>query len=239
MQKGALFGVILLLAGCSAAGRRAQPTPELPLAIHWVRNSAEYVALFEQTFRLATERLEERVRDRPPGGWAVAIDADETLIGNSLEAKERALNAPGRSYESFWDAWVDRRAAPALPGARRFLERVHELGGKVAVVTNRKARHCPQTADNLRLQNLPFDMILCQTGESDKSPRWQSIRDGTADEAAAQLEIVLWIGDNIHDFPGMDQQLRFATPGSYREFGERFFILPNPMYGSWEENPPD
>ena len=49
----------------------------------------------------------------------------------------------------------------------------------------------------------------------------------------------MWLGDNIHDFPGLDQELRFASPEELAEFGDRFFILPNPLYGSWRGNPPD
>lgn len=203
-----------------------------------MRGSAEYPAVLEQTFRLAGEVLARRVADRRAGGWAVVVDADETLIGNSEQSKEAALGAPG-PFEAQWDDWVERRAAPALPGARRFLERVHELGGKIAVVTNRRQRHCSQTVDNLRAEDLPFDVVLCRGEDHDKAPRWRSVEDGTASPDLPPLEIVMWVGDNIHDFPGLDQELRFAGPEARRDFGERFFILPNPLYGSWEHNPPE
>ncbi len=212
------------------------PAPTLPFQIRWVRSSAEYRAALVQTYRLASTALERRVADRQPGSWAVAIDADETLISNSQQSKEAALGAPG-SFEEQWDAWVERREAPALPGARGFLELVHELGGKIAVVTNRRQRHCPQTADNLRALEMPFDVILCRGEERDKQPRWQSVEDGTASPDLPPLEIVMWVGDNIHDFPGLDQGLRFADPEAMAEFGDRFFVLPNPLYGSWEHNP--
>ena len=45
-------------------------------------------------------------------------------------------------------------------------------------------------------------------------------------------------GKTIEDFPGGSQQLRDADPEDPVDFGVRFFVLPNPMYGSWEENPP-
>ena len=184
----------------------------LPKDIRWVRSSAEYHAVLVQTYRLAGAALERRVADRQPGTWAVAIDADETLIGNSQQSKEAALGLPG-TFEEQWDAWVERRAAPALPGAQRFLQLVHELGGKIAVVTNRRQRHCPQTIDNLRALELPFDVVLCRGEDRDKAPRWRSVEDGTASPDLPPLEIVMWLGDNIHDFPGLDQELRFAEPG--------------------------
>ncbi len=246
MTRWLALSATLLLAACATAPAGA-PAPEvaaaeapgtLPLEIHWVRNSAEYVAALEQTYRLAGEALARRAAGREPGSWAVVVDADETLISNSLQSKEHAA-VPHEPFEEQWDAWVERREAPALPGARRFLERVHELGGRIAVVTNRRQRHCPQTADNLRAQQLPFDVVLCRGEERDKAPRWRSVEEGTADPELPPLEIVMWLGDNIHDFPGLDQELRFAPAERFDEFGDRFFILPNPMYGSWEDNPPD
>lgn len=235
------FATILLGAGCATTSTTptpADPAPDLPLQIHWVRNSAEYKAVYEQTYRFARGVLERRVEGREPGTWAVAVDADETLISNSQQSKEQALGRPG-SFEERWDEWVRRRQAPALPGAIGFLERVRELGGKVAVVTNRRERHCEATADNFRSIDLPFDVVLCRGETGDKRPRWHRVEEGKAREGLPAVEIVMWIGDNIHDFPDMDQKLRFQAPDAYWEFGDRFIILPNPLYGSWEDNPPD
>ena len=247
-----------LLAACVSV-QTASPPAEPPAApaeaprllpkdLRWVRQSAEYQAVLRQTYRLAGETLARRVADRPAGSWAVVLDADETLIGNSEQSRDVAVRSPKEyllpasqrtSFAGEWDAWVDRRAAPALPGARQFMERVHALGGRIAVVTNRRQRHCPQTADNLRAQGMPFDVILCRTEARDKSPRWRSVEEGTASPDLPPLEIVMWVGDNIHDFPGLDQELRFAGEEAMSEFGERFFVLPNPLYGSWEHNPPE
>ncbi len=47
----------------------------------------------------------------------------------------------------------------------------------------------------------------------------------------------MWLGDNIHDFPGMTQAVRSAGAAAFDAFGDRYFILPNPLYGSWVENP--
>ena len=258
MLRWLTFSVTCLLAACvsvQTAPPPSEPPPApaeaprlLPKDLRWVRESAEYEAVFRQTYRLAGETLARRVTDRPAGSWAVVLDADETLIGNSEQSKDVAVRSPEEyllsasqrtSFKGEWDAWVERRAAPALPGARGFMERVHELGGRIAVVTNRRQRHCPQTAENLRALRLPFDVILCQGEDRDKSPRWRSIEDGTASPDLPPLEIVMWVGDNIHDFPGLDQKLRFAGPEAMAEFGDRFFVLPNPLYGSWEHNAPE
>ena len=46
------------------------------------------------------------------------LDADETVIDNSLYQRERAAVGQGFSSDT-WAAWVERRAATALPGAGR------------------------------------------------------------------------------------------------------------------------
>lgn len=236
-----------LLIGCRSAAPVAGPSAvaeplgaevELPLGIYWILHSAEYQALYEQAYRLATETLERRAEGREAGTWAVVVDADETLISNIEQARERALRGGG-SFEESWDEWVRRREAPALPGARKFLERVKSLGGRVAVVTNRRSHHCEATVDNLVQLEMPHDVVLCRESVKAKIGRWQRVEDGTASPDLPPLEIIMWVGDNIQDFPGLDQNLRSASSEAFADFGDRFFVLPNPLYGSWEKRPED
>ncbi len=207
--------------------------PSAPL--RWVRESAEHRAIYLQTFRAAAWVLEVMAAEREPGTWAVALDGDETVIDNSLYELERALEGLSMTDES-WDEWVRRRAAPPLPGAIAFLHHVHDLGGKIAIVTNRREMHCAATRDDFRKHEIPFDVILCKTVTGEKEPRWRAIEEGTAHADLPPLEIVMWLGDNIQDFPDLDQSVRFADDEAFAGFGSRFFILPNPLYGSFTEN---
>ncbi len=221
----------------ASAETAAQEGPGLPNDVHWMRNSAEHRAILLQTYRLAGEVLAAMATDLEPGTWAVALDADETVIDNSLYEKEQA--ALGMGYESAsWAAWVARKEAPPLPGALGFLARVRELGGKIAIVTNRKHDQCPDTEANFRSASIPFDVILCrQPDKPRKEARWQRVEDGTAAEGLPPLDIVMWLGDNINDFPNLDQDLRNRPEAAFERFGLEYFVLPNPMYGSWEDNP--
>lgn len=237
-----LLWVGIALTGCTTGGSappRVQPgAGQIARSAHWMASSAEYQALVRQTFTLAGKRLQEVVVDRQPGSWAVAVDADETVISNIGYEKE--LTRLGlESNDELWDAWVARRAAPPLPGAIGFLERVHELGGYVAVVTNRSQEHCADTEANFRAFDIPFDVILCRGENRQKEPRWEMIRQGTASAQLPPLEIAMWIGDNIRDFPSLDQGLRFAERQDFADFGNVYFLMPNPLYGSWEDNPRD
>jgi len=229
----------LLVAGC-ATHRVTASAPASPaaLAIKWVRTSAEYRALATQIYREAAVVVARRALARAPRTWAVILDADETLLDNSLEAKERA--AEGRRFEpSTWARFVKRRVSTAVPGARPFLEAVRAHGGVIAVVTNRDEHLCHDTRENLRAEGLPFDVVLCrpQNGPSEKGPRFGRVASGEATPGAGPLEVIAFVGDNILDFPGGSQALRDAPETSLADFGERFFLLPNPVYGSWERNP--
>ena len=48
------------------------------------------------------------------------------------------------------------------------------------------------------------------------------------------MEVIAWIGDNILDFPALDQSISRQGDAAFAPFGRRFFPLPNPMYGSWQ-----
>ena len=77
-------------------------------------------------------------------------------------------------------------------------------------------------------------LVLCKpTVAATRTPsRWCS---AALPQAPRPLTVVAWVGDNILDFPGMSQAAR-QDPAMLAPFGSRWFILPNPMYGSWERN---
>ena len=201
-----------------------------PLEIRWVRESAEHEALVRQVYRSAQARIEDASVDLAAGSWGVILDADETVLSNATYQSERARQGLGYTSES-WTAWVKRREATAQPGAAAFLNRVRELGGRIAIVTNRRANVCDDTKANFEALALIFDVMLCRTDEEDKNPRFQAVENGTA--GAPPMKVIAWLGDDIQDFPTLSQKIRGQGVEAFADFGVRFFVLPNPMYGSW------
>jgi 5'-nucleotidase (lipoprotein e(P4) family) len=235
----------LLTVGCGTASPpppapapsvAPTPSPAPPNDVHWAMTSAEHRAVYLQIYALATRRVEEMAPGLQAGTWAVELDADETVLDNAQYQRELAAKNAKFSRET-WRAWVERRAATALPGSKAFLDRVRELGGKIAIVTNRDQAECPATHDNFSSQNLAFDLILCKESTSDKNPRFAAIENGTAAPPLPPLRIVTYLGDNIQDFPDLSQDIRDDADTAFADFGTRFFVLPNSMYGSWEKNP--
>ena len=128
-------------------------------------------------------------------------------------------------------------AAGKIVEARGFLEKVKSLGGRIAIVTNRWNNLCEDTKENFRLQQLPFDVILCRVDNGDKNPRFASVASGVAFGDNKAREVLAFVGDNILDIPTQKQSLRDAPDAAFDLFGKLYFVLPNPMYGSWQQNP--
>jgi 5'-nucleotidase (lipoprotein e(P4) family) len=165
----------------------------------------------------------------------VSLDADETVISNLRYQLERGSQGMGFTSES-WNAWVRRRDATPLPGAAAFLARVRALGGRIAIVTNRLGSECADTEAVFKAHTLVYDVMLCRPdgAPSDKNPRFAAVASGRAFGAPAPLDVVAFVGDNILDFPGLSQAMRREGDDAFADFGVRFFLVPNPMYGSWQ-----
>src|SRR5215213_4567843 len=101
LPRGAISGLLGLVAGL-IAGQALSPTtaaPQVPMPAvatgvnpqqnrvlaNLYMQSAEYRACCLQTYKLAAERLVERLRHLPPDGPppAVVMDLDETVLDNS------------------------------------------------------------------------------------------------------------------------------------------------------------
>lgn len=211
-------------------------TVALPASVRWTRGSAEHRMLFEQAYAGATRAVDSLVSVSSGGDWAVILDADETIIDNSEYQRRRAVLDSGFTDAS-WSDWVAERAATTLPGADRFLRHVRDRGGRVVIVTNRTQAECPDTRANLLAVQLVTDLVICRDEGpqgSDKNARFAAVRTGRAAAGFPAVDVLLWVGDNIQDFPSLSQAARDAGPEVVSLFGRRYFILPNPMYGSWD-----
>jgi len=220
---------------CTGTCDSALPVAPLGLDIVWFQRAAERRALSLQAYATATEKLEAKVASGVPASWGVVLDIDETTLDNSPYQRARAELGLGYSPAT-WTAWVDQKAAMPIPGAAAFIARVRQLGGRVVFVSNRvDARECPQTRANLATHGIAFDAMLCKTTTSDKNPRFDAVKAGSG-TGLPPTTVVMYVGDNIQDFPMLTQEVRTQPDAAFAAFGDRFFLVPNPMYGSWEKN---
>jgi len=219
-------------------------TCDSPLAIDtdqglkWYRRSAERRALSVQAYTIASEKLAAKASTYT-GSWGVVLDIDETTLNNSTYQQERIELGVGYSPGS-WTAWVNRKAATPIDGVVDFTHLVHQLGGKVFFVSNRmQATECAQTEANLQAVGITYEQILCKTDNSDKNPRFAALTGGMAPSTLPAQKLVMFVGDNILDFPALSQDIRKQPASAYSHFGQDFILLPNSMYGSWEKNVDD
>jgi 5'-nucleotidase (lipoprotein e(P4) family) len=224
-----------LKLSCSGTCDSELPVAPLGLDIKWFQRAAERKALSLQAYQLATKKLEAKVATGVPASWGVVLDIDETTLDNSPYQKSRADLGLGYSPAT-WTDWVNQKAAKPIPGVPAFMARVKALGGKVVLVSNRiEMTECAQTRENLAAQAITFDAMLCKTTTSDKNPRFDQVKMGQG-TGLAPLTVVMFVGDNILDFPGISQDIRKMADSAFAAFGDSNFLLPNPMYGSWEKN---
>lgn len=229
---------IALTTICSTATFAQKVNNEYQVgAILWTQTSAEKAALSYQAFSLARLRLDQdfRTNRRRRVKRAVIVDIDETVLDNSrYQAK---LAKEQRPFEAkTWTDWCNRAQATALPGAVEFLRYANSRGVRVFYITNRRPTEKDGTARNLRALRFPDvsdETLLVRTGGSTKEPRRQSV--------AAKYRIVLLMGDNLNDFAEVFEKSKTinsrlsAAEQNKDQFGSRFIVLPNPMYGAWED----
>lgn len=225
----------LLLQGCSHNQQPATNHEHLLYATIWYQSSPELKALYHQGFNIATTRVTEFIKHKGTKPQAVVVDIDETMLDNSPFQAQEILDNRGFSND-FWMEWTSLGRAKALPGAVEFTKFCDSVGVEVIYISNRGTNEVDATLKNLdslgfafaRLQNLYF-----KENESSKKARREQV--------STKFDIIMLIGDNLNDFSevfenrGDDWGVALVEQYS-KEFGSRFIILPNPMYGDWEKS---
>jgi len=183
------------------------------------------------------------------------MDIDETVLDNSEPQAQMMLK--GTCFDEFpatWDAWIAKRSAPAVPGAAEFIRAARAMkdpaGHPVHVffITNRECGRragiesaCPQQDDteaNLVSLGIGSPTLADDLMLKGERPEWESEKLVRRESVAAGHRIVLNVGDDLADFlPGVRRATLAGRDAArcMREdwWGRRWFLLPNPMYGSW------
>ncbi|MFM9903314.1 MAG: 5'-nucleotidase, lipoprotein e(P4) family [Pyrinomonadaceae bacterium] len=214
----------------------------------YMQKAGEYRALAYQAFNLAHWQLDDdldkkNVKQLPKAEQkkprAVVVDIDETLLDNS---PAQAYNIKNRLPFNIkqWFAWGEMRSAKAIPGAVDFLNYAVSKGVKVFFVSNRDEVQKQATMDNLKnvgFRDISSDNVLLRQVDpnnipiSTKEPRRQFILQ--------KYRIVLLMGDNLDDLSDVFEKRtvadRFAEVDKAKnDWGKRWIVLPNAMYGTWE-----
>ncbi|MGB5247552.1 MAG: HAD family acid phosphatase [Woeseia sp.] len=249
------------LAACVSAPAPA-PQPNVHGGVMWVLNSAEFEAISMQTYKDATGDLAAKVNDRswsalpeqtnaahlPP---AIIFDVDETVVSN-VEF-QLTLVPPFRDEDL--NAWNAANKARAIPGVADFAKAARALGVELFFVTNRPCMAdeasgdpCPQravTTQDIVEAGIPVseDRVML----SFQQPGWNKEKKNRRDVIARDYRVIMLMGDDLGDFiacsrsravtpceTGASVASRSAATLKYRDYwGNGWYILPNPMHGSW------
>lgn len=220
-------------------------------ATMWYRDSAEKVALYNQAFALGFEKIKTRVKTEhlKSGKWGIILDIDETVLDNTEYQKRLVMNC-SKFSESTMYSFMEEEISLATPGASSLTCKVQKLGGKVTLISNRNGsfddKILQATIDNLKKAGICFDNVILAKDQKDddKNPRFQAVETGNYDGLISYnklppLKVIAYFGDNIQDFPKIKQSeaIKQNPNGEfYKKFGQEYFSLPNPTYGSWQRN---
>ena len=230
-----LIVILILVSSCRVGIKTTTDInyqQQLLAATLFQQCAAEMKALSYQAYNIAGMRLEEALKEaNDPHHLAVILDLDETVLDNSPHSGQSIIDR--FSFPIGWDEWCYKAEAKALPGAVDFLKKADKAGVQIFYITNSEEKHREATKENLLKLEVPVQSdnhLMFKTVTSSKIERQMKVSEN--------YEIIMLIGDNLTDFtPLYDKQSveqRDKLTDSLKiEFGNRFIVLPNTMYGDW------
>jgi acid phosphatase len=225
-------------------------------AVVWTQTAIEHDLIYREVFRDAGEKLSAALKDPK---WdalpkndrkhplsaklkpAVIVDVDETVLDNS--PYQVRLVEGNKEYDEFsWSQWCREERAKPLPGALEFAQEAAKRGVTVFYLSNRAQDLNDATLENLRADGFPIatgEKAFLGLGTVVEGCEQIGTEKGCRRELVGRTHRVLMqFGDQIGDFV----DVLANTPDGRRDamapyaswIGERWFVLPNPTYGSWE-----
>jgi len=257
-----LILAVACLNACAATPAVVEHDPGHDLGVQWVKHAAEYEAVSKQVYAQATRDLRRFVDDKswsampgfaghsdlPP---AVILDVDETVVSNV--DFQLTFERPFAAQKL--EEWSDNYTSRPINGVVDFIAAARAANVTVFFLTNRpcEARKgdvdpCPMkrvTLEDIRELGIAVDaehLLL-----SLEKPGWNREKLSRREYIASTHRVIMLFGDDFGDFvPCARKKIvapcevaatrasRLAALDRYAGYwGEGWYILPNPMHGSW------
>jgi len=238
---------LLIFSACQTSENVTDYSNNTLYSTLWLQTAAEYEAHTLQAYNTAETLLpvaledsswtasleqEDPFFDKPP---AIILDLDETAIDNSFYEARVILDKTGFDAVS-WNNWVREAEAEAVKGTVELTNYADELGVAVFYITNRDSEVQAYTEQNLLDLGFPVDegSVMSNGGQ----PEWTSAKTERRKLVAENYRVLMMFGDDLNDFlPARDISIeeRKRSVEDYADrWGVKWFVLPNPNYGSWE-----
>ena len=211
---------------------------EVIIAANWQQLSGEYAAYLHQSFNTATDQLDNILLNLPEGKKpAIITDIDDTLIPSTAYFSSMVDTNESKNIERS-RYWWNHQEATALPGSVDFLQKAYRKGVEIFYISGRFNDVKAVTLDKLKKLGYPVrdeHHILLQNEQnvtlSKEDKRKQIINMG--------YYPVMLFGDQLEDLGEVDKGLYPVKKNwvyqNQNKFGIEWFILPNTVYGFWEE----
>lgn len=238
-------------------------SPRTDNAILWIQHSVEYRALSLQSYTEAGRDLEGFLADsswsalpgiegNPELPPAIILDVDETAVSNY----DFQLNHLPYSSEKHF-RWSREHHAVEVPGSVDFVNAAQAAGVEVFFVTNRPCEEiagvegwCPQKESTLGdLQEAGYTTDADHVLLAWEQEGWGKEKLTRRHHIAETHRVIMLFGDDISDFiectrsspvdpctVPATRESRHAALADYDDlWGHGWYILPNPMHGSWTQ----
>ncbi len=237
------------------------PPANPPAGMQYLYGSGEGAAISAQAWNGLLTYVSARVKARPadsvvladgaslaaprfvPCGdkpFAAVFDVDETVMLNTGYEYHDAKTGKGFDAAA-WDAWekTGEGAVGPVPGADRGLSALRGLGVTVIFNTNRSAANADATVRAIKAAGLG-DAVHGQTLYLSGDDAMGSRKDGRRATIAARYCVIAMGGDQLGDFsdlfnasqPVSARRAATLQPPVARLWGNGWFVMPNPVYGS-------
>jgi 5'-nucleotidase (lipoprotein e(P4) family) len=232
-----------------------------PAGMQYLYGSGEGAAISAQAWNALLAYVSARVKVRPadsvvladgasltaprfvPCGekpLAAVFDVDETVMLNTGYEYHDAKT--GRGFDAAaWDAWekTGEGAVGPVPGADKALAALRGMGVTVIFNTNRSAANADVTVRAIKAAGLG-DAVHGRTLYLSGDDAMGSRKDGRRATIAARYCVIAMGGDQLGDFSDLFNAAqpvparRAATlqPAVASLWGNGWFVMPNPVYGS-------
>ena len=241
----------------------SQPAVGIDIGVLWVEHAAEYQAVTAQVYAQARRDLPRLLGDpswtalpgpqdvagKPP---AIILDVDETVVSNA-GYQETLAYEPYTPFGHF--KWMRDNEAVPVRGAAETVAAARAAGVVVFFVTNRECEAYPGVDGDCPYEAVTLEDLREAGIESDaehllmanEQPTWTKEKLHRREHIAKTHRVIMLFGDDYGDFvhctrakpltpctEPATRASRHVALDTYADFwGNGWYVLPNPMHGSW------
>ena len=248
---------------CSACTTTpASHDPQDDMGLLWVKHAAEYEALTRQVYQAAALALPGLVDDQSwsvvPGQRdcegmrpAIIFDVDETVVSNV--DFQLSFERPFDDWKL--NAWSSSGPSAPLAGFAEFAAAARKAGVALFFVTNRPCEVLEGSDDPCPQEQTTIDDVIEAGIDTDaehvmlafERDDWTKEKVTRREHVAATHRVIMLFGDDLGDFipcvrakpsgpcdvPATAESRREAVARHAKYWGHGWYVLPNPMHGSW------